>query len=75
MNKTKKNKVSKKPINISEYYPINHNGVRFDRKDCSREFRDFYEGAGIGRAALHMGSLYYLMDGMYLSPDGEMVDF
>jgi hypothetical protein len=33
-----------------------------------------YEGAGIGRIALYMGFGYYMSDGVYLSPNGDMMD-
>jgi hypothetical protein len=58
----------------SDYYPIYMDGVEYGRNDCDELFVSMYEGAGIGRIALYMGFGYYMSDGVYLSPNGDMMD-
>ena len=57
-----------------DYYPVLLNGVPMEREDCDEFFIDMYEGAGIGRMVLHGSVGIYMSDGVYLLPNGEMVD-
>lgn len=72
--KTKKELPPFKREVYSDYYPINMYGVLYGRNDCDESFVNMYEGAGIGRMALYMGFGYYMTEGLYLLPNGEMMD-
>lgn len=54
----------------SPKFPIMHDGLLYEEKDCHEDFLDLYEG----KFMLGFDGGIYLCDGMYMYPDGNMGD-